>query len=239
VVKFTQPLVEGRLLRRYKRFLADVELADGAVITCHCPNTGSMLGCADPGLRVWLSRSDNPKRKYAHTWELVETSDAVTVGIHTGRTNDIVAEAIRDGHLPELSGYGSLRREVTVPDAPMRADFLLSEHDNGAADCFVEAKNVTAAVEAGIALFPDAVSARGTRHLEVLAGLSRQGGRAALVFCVQRGDVREVRPADEIDPEYGRALRRAISHGVEVFALCADVSPAGLRAAECVPVVCP
>lgn len=236
---FDKPLERGRLVRRYKRFLADVTLDSGETVTCHCPNTGSMMGCADPGLTVWLSRSDNSRRKYALGWELVETPTGALVGIHTGRANGLVAEALQAGRPAGLTGYARLRREVAVPGQPMRADYLLTEHDNGAADCFVEVKNVTAAVTGGVALFPDAVSERGSRHLQVLARLAESGARAALVYCVQRGDVSEVRPADAIDPAYGRHLRAALAAGVEVYALGAEVTPRRIALVRSLPVVCP
>lgn len=236
-MRYAAPLVAGRLQRRYQRFLADVVLTDGRALTCHCPNTGSMLGCADPGLRVWLSRSDRPGRKYAHTWEQVETPEGVRVGIHTGRTNGLVREVLGPGGLlPELGAASAVRAEVTVPGAPMRADFRL---EDGAGECFLEVKNVTAAVADGVALFPDAPSTRGVRHLEVLRGIAAAGGRAALVFCAQRADVTEVRPADRIDPAYGRALRAALAAGVQVLALGARVDEHGIEADRRLPVVCP
>lgn len=239
-MRFEEPLQPATLIRRYKRFLADVRLADGSELTCHCPNTGAMLGCAEPGARVWMSRSANPRRKYAHTWELVEVAAGVLVGVHTGRTNALVAEAIAGGAVPELAGYASVRREVTVPDAPMRADFLLTGHATER-DCFVEVKNVTAAVtDDGIAVFPDAVSERGRRHLEVLTGLVAGGvARAATVFCAQRDDVVEIRPADAIDPAYGRALRAAREAGVELIGLGARATPEAVAVERGVPVVCP
>lgn len=236
-MRYAAPLVAGRLQRRYQRFLADVALDDGRRLTCHCPNTGAMLGCAEPGLRVWLSRSDRRGRKYAHTWEQVETAQGVRVGIHTGRTNALVREALDAGAaLPELAGCAAVRAEVSVPGAPMRADFRL---DGPGGPCFLEVKNVTAAVERGVALFPDAPSRRGVRHLEVLSGLAGEGVRAVLVFCAQRADVTEVRPADRIDPAYGRALRAAIAAGVEVLALGARADDHGIAVDRRLPVVCP
>ncbi len=229
---YDAPLAAGTLERRYKRFLADVTLDDGSRITAHCPNTGSMLGCAEPGMRVWLSRSDRPGRKYAHTWEQVEAVDGVRVGIHTGRTNRLVAEALEDAALmPEVAGAGPARAEVNVPDEPMRADFRL-EGDGR----FVEVKNVTAAVEAGIAVFPDAPSTRGVRHLEVLQRLAERGVGAMLIFCAQRPDVDEIRPADAIDPAYGRALRAAIAAGVMVLGVGATPTETGIRVDRRVPV---
>lgn len=236
-MRFADPLVSARLVRRYKRFLADVTFDDGTTITVHCPNTGSMLGCHAPGSRVWLSRSDNPKRKYAYTWELVELDGGVLVGINTGRSNALVREAIESGVIDELGGYEEIRAEVAYGNEGSRADFLLT---GDATDCYVEVKNVTAAVEDGVALFPDAVSARGTKHLRELMGAVRDSGkRAVLCFCVQRTDVNEVRPADDIDPTYGRTLREALAEGVEVLAYRATMHPEGVALAERVPVVCP
>ncbi len=235
---FGQVLTTGTLIRRYKRFLADVCLDDGTRITCHCPNTGSMLGCSTPGSRVWLSRADNPRRKYAYTWEMVELPGAGLVGIHTGHPNALVEEAITSGRLPVVAGYARVRREVTLPGGGTRVDLLLEGHPDRP-PCYVEVKNVTAAVEGGVALFPDAVSERGRRHLEALQSLLASGSRAMLVFCVQRGDVNEVRPADEIDPRYGRALRAAIAAGVEVHALRAQPTIHAIRLESSVPVVCP
>jgi sugar fermentation stimulation protein A len=230
------PLLSGRLLRRYKRFLADVAVDDGMRITAHCPNTGSLMGCAEPGLRVWLSRSDNPKRRYPLTWELVESDEGTLVGIHTGRSNRLVQEAIATGVIPELAGYASLRPEVPFGREGSRADLLLARDDSR---CFVEVKNVTAAVSGGIALFPDAVTRRGAKHLRELMGCLADGDRAVLVFSVQRGDASEVRPADEIDPVYGRALRAAMETGVEVYAYRARVSPRSITLQDRIPVVCP
>ncbi|MDN3518454.1 DNA/RNA nuclease SfsA [Aquisalimonas lutea] len=237
-MELPQPLVAGVLERRYKRFLADVVLGDGERVTCHCPNTGSMMGCQEPGSRVWLSRSGNPGRKYPLTWELVELAGPVLVGIHTGRANALVREALEAGRIPQLAGYPEIRPEVHLPGEGTRIDFLLSGHA-AAPDCYVEVKNVTAAVDQGIALFPDAVSARGTRHLEHLRRLVGEGQRAALVFCVQRDDAREVRPADDIDPVYGQALRAAMASGVEVHALGARVGEREIALERTLDVVCP
>lgn len=239
-MEFTERLTPARLERRYKRFLADVVMASGKRLTCHCPNTGSMLGCADPGSRVWLSRADNPRRKYAWTWEQVETASGVRVGIHTGRTNRLVREALQEiALLPELGGYADTRAEFRVADADMRADFLLSGHAVQP-PAVVEVKNVTAAVDgSGVALFPDATSSRASRHLEVLMEVVRRGQRGVLVFCAQRADAREVRPADDIDPRYGRTLRAALAAGVEVLAIGATVREDAITPDRRLPVVCP
>jgi sugar fermentation stimulation protein A len=238
-MRFPEVPSEGRLIRRYKRFLAEVELADGSIVVAHCANTGSMLGCADPGSRVWLSRSHDPKRKLAWTWELVEVGGH-PVGIHTGRSNALAREAIEAGLLPELAGYRRIRAEVAYGGADgkrSRIDLLLEADDRP--PCWVEVKNVTAAVEGGVALFPDAVTVRGQKHLMELMERVMAGDRAALFFCVQRGDVREVRPADQIDPEYGRQLREALAAGVEACALAADPTPQEIRLARRLPVICP
>jgi len=236
-MRFDSILVPGRLIRRYKRFFADIRLDSGEVVTAHCPNTGSMLGCKEPGSRVWISPADNPERKLRYTWELVEARPDVLVGVHTGRTNHLVHEAISGGVVRELAGYSDIRREVRFGQEGSRIDLLLSGAGSG--DCYVEVKNVTAAVDDGIALFPDAVSSRGAKHLRELMHVAEQGRRAVIFFCAQRGDVQEVRPADEIDPEYGRTLRRALAAGVEALAYRAAVSPAGLFVRERIPVHCP
>ena len=223
---FSTPLLEARLLRRYQRFLADVETADGRVITAHCPNTGSMQGCKEPGSRVWLSPASNPARKLAWTWELVETAPGVLVGVHTGRSNTLVREAIELGRVPALRGYDAIRPEVKYGEGS-RIDFLLQ--GPGRPDCYVEVKNVTAAVEGRIGYFPDAVTTRGARHLREMSAMVVAGHRAVLVFCVQREDVDAVRPADHIDPDYGRALRAALAAGVEVLALGARMDLRGIE----------
>jgi len=235
-LRYGRALVEGRLIRRYKRFLADIQLPEG-VVTASCPNTGSMMGCCEPGSRVWLSESDSATRKYRHTWELVEVDREVVVGINTSLPNALVAEAIGDGTIGELSAYASMRREVAFGEERSRVDFLLESA--GREPCYVEVKNVTAAASRGVALFPDCVSERGSRHLRELIRLKALGARPVQLYCVQRGDVKEVRPADGIDFEYGRTLREAIAAGVEVLAYRAKVTPDEVRLEEKIPVVCP
>ena len=215
-MRFAASLIEGRLIRRRQRFLADVELAGGATTTAHCPNTGSMLGCQGPGSRVFLSESTSPGRRYPLTWELVESAGGTLVGINTARTNGLVAEALDAGVIAELRGCGGRRAEVPVPGAAGRLDFLLERP--GAPPYYLEVKNVTAAVEEGLARFPDAVSERATRHVRTLAALRGRGYGAGLLFCVQRADVAAVAPADAIDPAYGAALREAAAAGVDVLA---------------------
>lgn len=234
-MKFTQALVEGRLIRRYKRFLADVQLA-GGVVTASCPNTGSLLGCCAPGSRVWLSEHESATRKYRHTWQIVE-ADEVMVGINTGLPNALVEEAIEGGAIAELGGYARLRREVAYGVEASRVDFVLEGGRRKA--CYVEVKNVTSAVSGGVAQFPDCVSERGARHLRELMRMKASGLRTVQLYCVQRGDVNEVRPADAIDAEYGRTLREAIDAGVEVLAYRARVAPEEIRLETRIPVVCP
>ena len=235
---FTSPLIPGILLRRYKRFLADVRLENGATTTVHTANTGSMLGCAEPGSRVWLSRASNPERKYSLSWEIVETTTNVLVGINTALPNRLVREAIEQGVVTELQGYPRIRAEVVFGDERSRVDLLL-ERDLDNARCYVEVKNVTASIDQGIALFPDAVSARGAKHLRELMGVVAQGHRGVLCFCVQRADVHEVRPFDTLDPLYGATLRLALAAGVEAMAYRADVAVTGISLRHPLPVVCP
>lgn len=211
-------LIKGTLLKRYKRFLADVELPDGSVVTAHTPNSGSMKGCNMPGSPVYLSRSDNPKRKLKYTLEIIDVN-GVLVGIHTGHPNKLVEEAIRTGVIKELHGYDTIRREVKYGQNS-RIDLLLQGEN--LPDCYVEVKNVTLA-ENGVALFPDAVTTRGQKHLNELMEMVQQGFRAAMVFVVQRGDVSAFSPARNIDPEYAKLLKFAKENGVEVLAYLADV----------------
>ena len=219
-MQFDQPLIEGRLIRRYKRFLADVQLGGGEIVTAHSANTGAMTGCSEPGSRVWLSRADNPKRKYSLSWELVESAPGILVGINTLKSNHLVREAIELGAVPELAGYASIRSEVRYGEENSRIDLLLE----GEVPCYVEVKNVTLA-DSGIGYFPDAVSARGTKHLRELMSVVAAGQRAVIFFCVQREDVHEVRPAAHIDPVYAATLHEAVAQGVEAIAYAARVSP--------------
>ena len=218
-MRFKSPLLRGTLIQRYKRFLADVRLASGEVVTAHCTNTGSMMGCKEPGSEVYVSRSDNLNRKLLYTWELIR-ADNTWVGINTMHPNKLVPEAVQAGRIEELCGFDNIRREVKV-SAHSRLDLCL---ESGNGNCFVEIKNVTLAID-GAAAFPDAVSERGTKHLKELMRLKRQGHRAAIVFVIQRGDCDSFRPADEIDREYGRWLRRAIQAGVEALPYRAKVTP--------------
>lgn len=208
-----QPLIKGTLVQRYKRFLADVELESGETITAHVANSGSMMGMKEPGSTVWLSISDNPKRKLKHSWELMEIGDGF-VGVNTSRPNHIVEEAISGGQIPELTGYPTLRREVKY-GKNSRIDLLLEAEDKP--PCYVEVKNVTLSREAGLAEFPDAVTARGTKHLHELMDQVQAGSRAVMFYLVQRQDCERFSVAADIDPKYGEALREALARGVEMF----------------------
>jgi sugar fermentation stimulation protein A len=225
------PLAAGQLLRRYKRFLADVELADGTVVTAHCPNSGSMLGCAIPGSPVLLSRSDNPSRKLPYTWELVQV-DAGWVGINTGLPNRLVREGIERGAVAELQGYGRIRQEVSYGAERSRIDLLLE--DQGL--CYVEVKNVTLVVD-GVARFPDAATTRGRKHLRELMAMVKSGARAVNFFVVQHAGARAAGPADAIDPAYGRLLRQAAGAGVELLAYQATVTPTEIVLCRPLPIV--
>ena len=235
-MKYPQALVEGRLLKRYKRFLADVVLKNGEVITAHTANTGAMTGCSEPGSRVWLSLSDNPQRKYPYSWEVVEVSPGVLCGINTLLSNQLVHEAILAGQIPQLLGYEKIRREVPYGQERSRIDLLLESGE--ATDlpaCYIEVKNVTLA-EQGVALFPDAVTSRGAKHLRELIYVAKQGDRAVIFYCVQRNDCGTFRPADLIDAEYGELLREAVECGVEAIAYQAEVAVAGIRLTMELPV---
>lgn len=206
-------LTPGKLIRRYKRFLADVELADGAVVTAHVPNTGSMLGTREPGSAVALSSSDSPTRKYPWTLELVE-ADGCWVGVNTSRTNGIVEEAIGARRLGPLRGYPVLRREVPYGEERSRIDLMLEDGDRR---CYVEVKNVTYKV-GGRALFPDAVTERGAKHLRELEAMVDRGHRGVVLFLVNRDDCGSMGPAREIDPGYGQLLDEVVAGGVEALA---------------------
>ena len=225
------PLIPGRLIRRHQRFLADVELGDGSVVTAHCPNSGSMRGCLGEGWPVRLSTSGNPKRKHTQTWELVDNGRC-WIGINTSRSNAVVEEGIRSGSIPELAGFDTLRREVGL-GARSRIDLAL---DLDGRRTWVEVKSVTMVDAEGRFAFPDAVTTRGARHLAELESAVQAGDSAAMLYLIQRSDGAGFTVADDIDPGYGAALRRARAAGVEVLAYRADVSPEEITVAERVAV---
>jgi sugar fermentation stimulation protein A len=226
-MRFDPALEQGRLLRRYKRFLADIETTDGELLTIHCPNTGSMLNCMSEGARVWFSRSNDPKRKLPGTWEIGETPQGRLAVINTGRANGLVEEALHGGLISELAGFSALKREVPYGQERSRIDFRL-DYPSGAA--FVEVKSVTLGfADSRVAAFPDARTERGAKHLRELACLAREGIRAVQLYCVSLSEIDAVRPAGEIDPAYAAALREAVSAGVEVLAYGAEISPEEIR----------
>ena len=220
---FDTPLTAGVLIRRYKRFLCDVKLDDGTVVTAHCPNSGRMTGCSDPGWDVRLSYHDAPTRKHAHTLELVHNGTC-WIGVNTHRTNAVAAEAVEAGVIPGLDGFDEVRREVRL-GANSRVDIL---GVRGQRPCYIEVKSVTMVADDGVYRFPDAPTARGRKHLQELTAAVADGARAVMLYVLQRSDGRGFGPADDIDPEYGRLLRTATAAGVEVLACAAEVSPAGI-----------
>ena len=213
---YSPPLIEARLLRRHKRFLADVELADGSLLRTHCPNTGAMTGCSEPGSRVWLWDSGNERRKYRHTLELV-ASGADWVCVNTARANQVIAAAIEDAQILPLAGYGSLRREPAIPGGKGRFDLLLSDAAKG--ECYVELKSLTLGLADGYGAFPDAPSERALKHVAELRRVrSELQCRAVLMFCVMHSGVRIATTADAIQPAYGDQVSQAMAEGVEVYA---------------------
>lgn len=229
-MKFPEPLVRATLLRRYKRFLADVEIEGIGEAVAHCANPGSMMGLADPGSEVWLSPNRNPKARLDWRWELVREAGGAMVCINTGHPNTVAAEAIGAGEVPELAGYDSLRREVKY-GRNSRIDILLE--GLGKPACHVEIKSVTLRRPDGqaptAAEFPDAVTARGAKHLDELSGVAASGGRAVMLYLVQRGDCDHFRIAADIDPAYAAALRKARRRGVEVLCRACRVSTAEIE----------
>ena len=213
-------LTEGRLVKRYKRFLADVELAEGEMITALCPNPGSMLGLNVPGAPVWLSWSDNPKRKLPYTWELVQV-DGGLVGLNTNITNRLGEEAIEAGLIKELKGYSSIRREVRYGENS-RIDLLLE--DPTKPPCYVEIKNITLRRQGDLAEFPDSVTKRGAKHLRELTKVVADGGRAVMLYIAQRSDCARLAVAKDIDPAYNEALKDALAAGVEAYCYRCEIS---------------
>ena len=223
-MQFPQPLEHGVLLQRYKRFFADVEMDDGRRITAHCPNPGAMLGLNTPGLGCWLSRSDDPKRKLAHTLELVD-ADGGLVGINTMHPNRLVAEALAQDRISELTGYPVHRREVRYGENS-RVDFLL---EDGVRRCWLEVKNVHLTRTPGLAEFPDCVAARSAKHLRELAAMVEAGDRAVALFVVQRTDCQRFSACRELDPAFARGLDQAAAAGVEVLVHGCEMSVEAIR----------
>ncbi|MBN1408232.1 MAG: DNA/RNA nuclease SfsA [Calditrichaceae bacterium] len=223
-MKFEKPLIEGVLLKRYKRFLADIRLNNGQYITAHCPNSGSMKTCKEPGWKVLVSESDNIKRKLKYTWEMIYNGTC-WIGINTQIPNKIAIEAIQNGVIPELSGYDKIQSEIKYGQNS-RIDILLTGNKG---TCYVEVKNVTLVEAEGYYQFPDAVTERGKKHLYELLEMVKKGHRAVMLFVVQRSDGTIFKPADHIDSEYARTLREVYRQGVEILIYQADVSPIEIK----------
>ncbi len=236
-------LKQATFLRRYKRFLADIELANGEIITIYCPNTGAMTNCMVEGSPCWYSSSENTKRKYQHTLELVTASTGHLACINAAKANDLVREAIENNRIKELLGYSQLKAEVKYGTENSRIDFLLSDlNELGAeklapqrADCYVEVKSVTLGLEGGQGLFPDAVSQRGAKHLRELIAMVKKQYRAVLVFCVQHEGIECFSPAREIDPVYSDTLKEAVDAGVEILVYKAQISSAEIVLEKSIP----
>lgn len=229
-MKFKESLIEGILLKRYKRFLADVKLVDGQFVTAHCPNSGSMKTCKEPGWKVLLSKSDNPARKLKYTWEMVHNGKC-WIGINTQLPNKIAIEAIENQKIPELNGYNEIQSEKKY-GKNSRIDILLKGKSGM---CYVEVKNVTLVEADGFYKFPDAVTERGKKHLNELLEMVKTGHRAVMLFVIQRSDGTTFKPADRIDPEYARVLKDVYHQGVEILAYQADVSPTEIKIQISIP----
>lgn len=230
-MRFDTPLLPAVLIRRYKRFLADVRLADGQEVVAHCPNPGSMMGLADIGTRVWLEPNDDPKKKLKYGWRLVEHSDGNFTGIDTGRANGIVNEALMAKSIEPVRRYSTIKREVKY-GVGSRVDFLLSDANE---TCYLEVKSATLLRERRLVEFPDSVTARGAKHLAELSEMVAQGHRAVLLFLVQRTGVDEIDVARDLDPNYGRAYDKAREAGVEFLAYGCEISPKGIELTSPIP----
>ena len=230
---YNSPLFEGRLKKRYKRFLADIELASGELVTAHCANTGAMTGCKPDNARVWLSYSEVKTRKYPYTWELVELENQAMACINTGLTNRIAREAMEQGVITELSGFDLCQPEVPYGNEKSRIDFLTRY---GEQNCFIEVKHVTLKLDSGEAAFPDAVTSRGQKHLRELAEQVEFGHRAVMLFIIMRTDVDLLIPAATIDPVYTDLLKQASDKGVEILAYKTAINTQGIQVTGAIPV---
>ncbi len=231
-MRFQTPLVPARLLRRYKRFLADVRLDDGRETVAHCPNPGSMMGLAEPGFRIWLEPNDDPRKKLKFGWRLVELDSGHFVGIDTGAPNKMLRSALEDRQIPELAAYRTVQPEVKYGERS-RVDFLLSQP--GEPQMYLEVKSVTLSRTSGLAEFPDSKTARGARHMAELAAMVANGHRAAVLFLVQRNDCTRFHPAEDLDPTYANALRQARKRGVDALCYDCGISPQGITLGKPLP----
>ncbi|MGX0975032.1 sugar fermentation stimulation protein A [Roseovarius sp. MBR-51] len=231
-MRFQTPLVQAVLLRRYKRFLADIRLMDGREVTAHCANPGSMLGLADPGTTVWVEPNDDPRKKLKFGWRLVESVAGEFACVDTALANRVVKEALETGQIPEFAAYDRVRPEQNYGTAS-RVDFLLS--GAGLPDAYVEVKSVTLSRRPGLAEFPDSVTARGTKHLGELAEMAQSGHRAVLLYLVQRTDTQAVTVAQDLDPAYAEALQTARAAGVTVLSYRANITPQEITIGHSLP----
>lgn len=228
-------LLQGTLIKRYKRFLADVKLDSGEIVTAHCPNSGSMKACSQPDRTVYISRADNPKRKLKFTWEIIDMGSSL-VGVNTQVPNRLVAHGIMNGHISELDGYDDLKREVTTSPGSRLDIGLYRKKD--VPDCFVEVKSCTLVTD-GSAMFPDAVTARGLKHLNELIRLKKEGHRAVIFYLIQRSDAKRFEPAAHIDPAYADGLKTAIAAGVEALAYDVTIDMEQIRMNQRLPIRLP
>ncbi|AHD01828.1 DNA/RNA nuclease SfsA [Leisingera methylohalidivorans] len=233
-MRFETPLIPAVLIRRYKRFLADCRLEDGREVTAHCANPGSMMGLAEPGMRIWLEPNDDLKKKLKYGWRLVEHADGHFTGVDTSVPNRALRAALEAGEVAGLAAYKTVRPEVKYGEKS-RVDFLLQQ--DGLPDCYVEVKSVTLSREPGLAEFPDSVTARGTKHLGELANMVAQGHRAVMLYLVQRTDCDRFRLAADIDPAYAAAFARAQAAGVERLVLGTRITPQGVEAGAAIAAV--
>jgi sugar fermentation stimulation protein A len=233
-MEFPTPLVPARLIRRYKRFLADVELESGGVVTAHCPNPGAMLGLADPGMRVWLEPNNDARKKLRFGWRLVELADGHWSGIDTSVPNRVVKEALCAGAIPDLARYETVWPEVRYGSENSRIDFLLTSA--GLPDAYVEVKNVHLRRNSDWAEFPDCVTTRGAKHLRELAGMAQDGHRAVMLYLVQRTDCSRFKIAADLDPAYAKAFEQARSAGVEMLCFGTRINRQGVWLDQPIPV---
>ena len=233
-MRFQTPLIHGILLRRYKRFLADVRLPDGREVVAHCPNPGAMTGLCDVGATVWLEPNNDPKKKLKYGWRLIEVDGGVLTGIDTAVPNRVVGEALRAAKVAQLAAYGTVKSEVKYGENS-RIDFLLTQA--GLPDAYVEVKSVTLRRAADLAEFPDCVTTRGAKHLRELGDMVLQGHRAVMLYLLQRGDCNRFAVAADLDPAYGVAYQAARAIGVEMICYGTDISPEGVWLADPVPLV--
>lgn len=231
-MRFEPPLVPAVLIRRYKRFLADVRLGDGQEVTAHCPNPGSMKGLATPGMKIWLEPNDDPKKKLKFGWRLVDHENGHFTGIDTAVPNRALRRALQNREIPEVAQYTNMRPEVKYGENS-RIDFLLTQ--TGLPDLYIEVKSVTLSRQTGLAEFPDSVTARGTKHLNELGAMVALGHRAMMFYLVQRTDAQSVTLADDIDPKYAAAFQAARDIGVEVLAYGCHITPEGIEIKKPLP----